>query len=174
MKKFFLFILLMIVLGGAALYLRFQKSSTNTGCPFCKEERLNGRTFYESEYIRGFPSRQPTVPGHVLLIPKRHVERIEDLNQEEWIELKEAIRKTDLASKKVFGNPAYLLLQKNGAEAGQAVPHVHIHYFPRFKEVGHVSFAARHFLSHLLPPKASEELELTAQQLADEIARIPD
>jgi diadenosine tetraphosphate (Ap4A) HIT family hydrolase len=40
------------------------------------------------------------------------------------------IKKVDRAVTEVYGTCSYLLLQKNGVEVGQSVPHVHVHYIP--------------------------------------------
>ena len=73
---------------------------------------------------------QPQAPVHLLIIPKRHVERFEELRADELAAMMELIKKVDGAAKKVYGTTGSVILQKNGAEAGQSVPHVHFHYIP--------------------------------------------
>ncbi len=141
-------------------------------CPFCEEKILQAQTFYESEHIYGLLTYKPAVPGHVLVIPKRHVERFEELTDQELIEAKEAFRLIHLAVKNLYGPNDYLLLQKNGEAAGRSVSHLHFHYLPRSEKMCHFSFAIRFFLADLSAPLPPEQLKETAQLLANEIDRI--
>lgn len=80
------------------------------------------------------------------MIPKRHVERFEDLTEAESIEMTLFIQKLHKAVSKVQGSDDYLLLQKNGKSIGQSVPHVHIHYIPKKSiESGELVTLARFF-----------------------------
>lgn len=100
-------------------------------CPFCDPKVLEGQSFYEDDLAIALYTHRPIYPGHCLIIPKRHVLRFEELTEAEASQMMQLIKKVDVAAQKVFGTSAYLLLQKNGYEAGQSVPHVHFHYIPR-------------------------------------------
>jgi diadenosine tetraphosphate (Ap4A) HIT family hydrolase len=71
-----------------------------------------------------------------------------------------------VAAQKVFGTSSYLLLQKNGYEVGQTVPHVHFHYIPR--KAGDSStlvFLFKMFLANAKSPISPEEMENVTTQL---------
>jgi len=58
----------------------------NQGCPFCtiaKEERI----LKEGEHMRVVFSNPRLMPGHLLVIPKRHVTRLSEMTEEEKKEL---------------------------------------------------------------------------------------
>ncbi len=86
---------------------------------------------FENDLVFAFLDINPLAEGHTLVIPKRAVERLEDLNEDEAAELG---RQLPIVARKVMtavGAPAYNVLQNNGSPAGQEVPHVHFHIIPR-------------------------------------------
>ena len=76
----------------------------------------------------------PVTKGHVLLIPKTHRENIYDLTEEEASQLFSVVPKIANALKDEFKPAGMNLLQNNGAPAGQAVFHFHLHFIPRYDE----------------------------------------
>jgi len=164
-KKFFIFLTLSLFFG-AALQIDFQRFTGNKGgdCPFCRKELLDAQVFYRGDQVLGLLTHKPAVPGHVLIIPERHVERFEELTDGEWVALSNAIKKIDVAVRTTFGTKDYVLIQKNGREAGQAVPHVHFHYLPGTKFL-----AFRFLLSSWLKPLKAEEIKLLKETLSESI-----
>lgn len=164
MKKKLVVFLGLLVVGFSVFSLDFGKR--NSGCAFCKEEVLNAQTFYEGKNVLGLLTHKPALNGHVLIIPKRHVERFEDLSTEETSEISEAIKKIDGAVRNSFGYQDYVLLQKNGAMAGQTVPHVHFHYLP-----GANFLAVRFLLSPWFKPLSKEKLKLLKDVLSESLSK---
>ena len=135
-------------------------------CAFCDPQVLLRQTFYEGDLVRALCTHKPIYPGHCLVIPKRHVERFEDLTAEEITEIGITIQKVDQAVKKVFHTGPYLLLQKNGKEVGQTVPHVHFHYIPRKEgDDSTIMFLVRMFGLSLLSPISAQEIEKNVTSL---------
>lgn len=99
-------------------------------CPFCNPEVIARQKYFENDLVIALYNYRPVIEGHCLIIPKRHVERFEELTAEEMVAIQAAINKTDQAVKKVFQTQDFFILQKNGKSAGQTVPHVHFHYIP--------------------------------------------
>lgn len=130
MKKFlfFCFVIATIIFG---VWYFDEVPPLPTTCVFCKTEVMQDQTFYEDDLVKCLLTYKPVYPGHSLIIPKRHVERFEDLTTEEINRMMSMIKKVHQAHQRVYGNCAYFLLQKNGREVGQTVPHVHFHYIPR-------------------------------------------
>lgn len=102
-----------------------------TYCPFCDRAVIERQAFYEDDLVLALYDHKPIFPGHSLIIPKRHVERFEQLTEEEITQIGRAIKKTNSLISKVFDTSAYLIAEKNGREVGQSVPHIHFHYIPR-------------------------------------------
>lgn len=169
MKKIVFIILTVSVFAFAAFWVDFQRFNKlerfgKLGCAFCNEEILERQVFYRGNGALGVMTHKPAVPGHVLIIPERHVERFEDLSVEELAAIGETIKKVDAAVRKTFGYTDYLLIQKNGKGAGQSVPHVHFHYLPA------TNFLAIRFLvSPWLKPLSEDELRLLNQALSERV-----
>lgn len=99
-------------------------------CPFCNHD--SSRVFYEGEHVMGLWDSFPVAPGHVLLIPKRHVPTWFDATFEERLELIAAI---DIARDRIVSlyKPNGFNLGVNiGEAAGQTIFHLHLHVIPRY------------------------------------------
>ncbi|MFQ5804962.1 MAG: HIT family protein [Phycisphaerae bacterium] len=86
---------------------------------------------FENDHMLALLDITPLSEGHTLVVPKRQVERLEDLPPDEVAEIARhlgAIARRVLA---VTGAEGYNVLQNNGKVAGQEVPHVHFHIIPR-------------------------------------------
>ena len=145
----------------------FKKSEK--GCPFCNSEKLSHQTFWIQDGIMGVYPYKPVVPGHVLIVPARHVERFEDLTKEELETIGAVIRRIQSEARKLFHETDYLLLQKNGRVAGQSVPHVHFHFIPRSRKIGPIRFIMRFFLVPLMKPISIEEIDERVAKWRDSI-----
>ncbi len=100
-------------------------------CPFCKPPRE--QLLYEDGMIRILLDAYPASRGHLLVIPRRHVERWEDLSGEEKMGL---IRGMELAMevlRETLKPDAFNVGMNLGREAGQTVPHLHLHVIPRWE-----------------------------------------
>ena len=75
----------------------------------------------------------PVNPGHVLIIPKRHVASLFDLSQEELINLFDHIKRIKEDLDKSFKPDGYNVGVNCGEAAGQTIFHLHIHLIPRYK-----------------------------------------
>ncbi|CEP11187.1 hypothetical protein [Parasitella parasitica] len=72
--------------------------------------------------------------GHILIAPKRVVRRYSQLTIEEVTDLAESAKLTSEVLQDEYGGNMIWLIQ-DGEEAGQTVPHVHLHLIPkRFSE----------------------------------------
>ncbi len=86
---------------------------------------------YEDDLTLAFMDIMPSVEGHTLVIPKEPAESILDLSSEGAAALIKATQKVARAVKRGLDAPGIMLVQLNGAAAGQSVPHIHFHVLPR-------------------------------------------
>ena len=102
----------------------------NKPCPFCN---LGREKIIESELSFAIYDGFPVNDGHALIIPKRHTANYFDLNNEEQSDCFELLNRVkELVQQKY--NPAGFNVGINiNEEAGQTVPHVHIHLIPRYE-----------------------------------------
>jgi diadenosine tetraphosphate (Ap4A) HIT family hydrolase len=103
---------------------------TQSPCPFCT--LAPGRIRHENATFHVIRDGFPVSPGHTLIIPKRHVASLFELTPEDFLDLHEAIHwaKADLDQE--YSPTSYNLGINNGPAAGQTVPHLHIHFIPRY------------------------------------------
>jgi diadenosine tetraphosphate (Ap4A) HIT family hydrolase len=113
-----------------------QTGNLNQPCAFCDPQVLATHTFYEDPLVIGLCDHRPIQPGHCLAIIKRHVKTFEGYTDDELTAIGRLLKKINIAIQKIYGPSSYIILQKNGWEVGQTVPHVHFHYIPK-KKTGH-------------------------------------
>ena len=86
---------------------------------------------YEDDFVLAFLDINPLARGHTLVVPKREVERLDQLRPDEIAQLARCMGELGRRIVSATGAEGYNVLQNNGAAAGQVVPHVHFHIIPR-------------------------------------------
>jgi len=101
------------------------------GCIFCKivSGDIPTKVIAETRNSIAFLDAFPLAKGHTLIIPKHHHEKIQNMSPEESSDLFSTMYKIISKVDKLTG--ATLVAIHNGKEAGQEIPHVHIHLVPR-------------------------------------------
>lgn len=100
----------------------------SSDCIFCRRVDL----VHETDLSFISQDSYPASPGHLLIIPKRHVPVYFDCTQEEIIDLWESV---NIAKQMVEQNhqpDSYNIGINVSKAAGQSVPHTHIHLIPRY------------------------------------------
>ncbi|EIM23808.1 HIT-like protein, partial [Wallemia mellicola CBS 633.66] len=92
---------------------------------------VTSQTFYRSKLSAAFVNLKPIVPGHVLVIPQRNVDRFTSLSPEEVSDLFQAAQRVGKVVEHVWKSTALTLSIQDGVDSGQTVPHTHIHVLPR-------------------------------------------
>ncbi|MEN0021484.1 MAG: HIT family protein [Planctomycetota bacterium] len=91
---------------------------------------------YEDDLVFAFLDIGPLSRGHTLVIPKEAKATLDELSDESAAALGRVLPRLCRAVCKATGAKAYNVLQNNGAEAHQAVMHVHFHIIPAFPAAG--------------------------------------
>jgi len=109
-----------------------------TDCIFCKiiKDEIPSYKVYEDKYVVAFLDIAPVNPGHVLVVPREHVDSFEDLDEVLLDAVMNAVQKIAPAVKKAVGASGYNLIVNNGTDAGQVINHFHIHIIPRKADDG--------------------------------------
>jgi histidine triad (HIT) family protein len=87
---------------------------------------------YEDDHVLAFLDVAPLSKGHVLVIPKEAASSLHELSKESGAAIGAALVTVADAVVKATGATNYNVLQNNGAEAHQAVFHVHFHIIPTY------------------------------------------
>ena len=103
-------------------------------CIFCKiiKGEIPNYTVYEDDKTLAFLDIAPRSPGHTVVIPKSHVERVSDLADDSVSALFSAVKKTVVKIETALKPDGFNIGWNDGAAAGQVVPHLHIHILPRW------------------------------------------
>lgn len=91
---------------------------------------------YEDEHVLAFLDIGPLSKGHTLVIPKERKAFLHELSDPQAAALGRVLPRIARAVMKATGATAYNVLQNNGAEAHQAVFHVHFHIIPKLGSEG--------------------------------------
>jgi histidine triad (HIT) family protein len=96
-------------------------------CPFCVRIAA-GEFDYSDRFAVAFEPLNPVTPGHLLVVPRKHVPDAGDdpLTAGRTMELA-----ADIAGPLDLETPAYNLITSAGRAATQTVRHLHIHIVPR-------------------------------------------
>ena len=103
-------------------------------CIFCKimSGEIKSKFLKETKYSVSFLDAFPLATGHVLVVPKNHHQKIQDMSIEENTDLFTLVYQMISNVDKITGST--LVAIHNGKDAGQEIPHVHIHLVPRSKD----------------------------------------
>ena len=99
-------------------------------CLFCKiiSGEIPSEKVYEDEYVYAFNDISQTAPIHVLIVPKKHISTINDIEDQDA----ELIGRIYLAAKKIakekgIDEEGYRVITNCNKMAGQTVFHIHYH-----------------------------------------------
>ena len=100
-------------------------------CIFCKIIRgdIPAKILNETSHSICFMDAFPLARGHALIIPKNHHEKIQDMSSDENIDVFSLVHTMISKIDSITGST--LVAIHNGKDAGQEIPHVHIHLVPR-------------------------------------------
>jgi len=102
-------------------------------CVFCRiiTNELPSHKVFEDEHTVAILDINPINPGHILVIPKVHVERLSLLDDETATALFKAVKTIEEVVSEMPDCKGTNLIQNNGKPAGQLIDHVHVHIVPR-------------------------------------------
>ncbi len=140
-------------------------------CPFCniREGDLPASIIYQDQICTAFLDVQPINPGHVLIIPNEHVEHLAELEPDTGKHIFHIAQNISAALRDSgIKSPGVNLFLADGKEAGQEVPHLHIHVIPRFADDGfEFQFSPTYFE---LPTK--DELDKNAEHIRQALQKM--
>lgn len=99
-------------------------------CLFCKiaSGEIPSDIVYQDDDMLAFRDINPQAPTHILVIPRKHIETIAELsNQDSGLVGKTICLARDLAKQEGVEDSGYRLVFNNGTGAGQSMFHIHLH-----------------------------------------------
>ena len=109
------------------------------GCVFCyisshadEDEKLH--VLYRAKNCFIVMNKYPYTPGHFMIIPNMHTDKLEELPAETWLEMSALAQKCVRLLKEGFGAKGVNIGMNLGASAGAGIAeHIHMHLVPRWE-----------------------------------------
>ncbi len=99
-------------------------------CLFCSivKGETPADTIYQDERSLAFRDINPQAPVHVLVVPRDHIESLDDASQKDEALLGHLLRvAARVANEQGLSESGYRTVINTGAGAGQSVFHLHVH-----------------------------------------------
>jgi histidine triad (HIT) family protein len=99
-------------------------------CLFCKfvSGKIPANIVYETEHVVAFRDINPKAPVHILIIPRRHIATINDIEDSDAELVGMLVTAArDIAKKEGTAEPGFRLTMNCNKAAGQSVFHLHLH-----------------------------------------------
>ena len=121
-------------------------------CIFCKIalKKIDAKIIDENENAIAFLDAFPLTAGHTLVITKKHYTKLQDVEFDQIAHFFNLVHKILPSIEKGTGVQSTLIAIHNGKDAGQEIPHLHVHIVPRKSGDGgnaiHSMFGSSHRL----------------------------
>ena len=99
-------------------------------CIFCKiiKGDIPSTTVFNDEQLTAFRDINPAAPTHILIVPNKHIDGVDTLASEDEALVGHLVHVAgQLAAREGIAEGGYRLIINTGANAGQTVPHIHVH-----------------------------------------------
>ena len=98
-------------------------------CIFCKiiAGEIPSTKIYEDEYMYAFRDISPEAPCHVLVIPKKHIQSVDEVTTENSKYIAKIFEKIPEIARLGGAENGYRVITNCGEDAGQTVMHLHFH-----------------------------------------------
>ncbi len=103
---------------------------TDKSCPFCRivSGEQDADIVYQDDEITAFWDRHPAAPVHILFIPNRHIESVNELEERDTdIAGRLILQAKKVAEEKGIAESGYRLFINTGSDGRQSVYHLHLH-----------------------------------------------
>jgi histidine triad (HIT) family protein len=99
-------------------------------CLFCKvvNREVPASIVYEDDHLLAFNDINPQAPVHILVVPKRHISTLNDLQPGDDAIVGEIVRRAAaIASDRQIAAGGFRTVFNTNRDAGQTVFHIHLH-----------------------------------------------
>lgn len=106
-----------------------------TDCIFCMigSHQIPSNMVYEDDKIIAFHDLEPQAPVHVLIIPKKHIESLDNVKEEDQELMGYIMHKIHQIAAELGLGGGYRVVINNGEDAFQTVKHLHFHILGKRK-----------------------------------------
>ncbi len=114
---------------------------SEASCIFCRivTGEIPAEVVHTNDRALAFLDVQPLANGHVLVVPRRHVSRVQELDAEDAAAMFRAVATLAGPVERATKADGLTIGVNDGVITGQTVPHVHLHIVPRHRGDGATS-----------------------------------
>lgn len=92
------------------------------------DREISGDIVYEDDQVLAFRDIRPAAPTHVLIVPRKIIPRINEASPEDQAVLGHLLLKAAHVARQLgLDKDGFRLVINNGPNAGETVPHLHLH-----------------------------------------------
>ncbi len=106
------------------------KQNNIKSCPFCINDRVD-KAFFSTSMFQALYNRAPILPGHALIVTKRHISSFSEMSHLEMQSVMFFVNQVRQILENVFPSNGFNLTLQDGESAGQTIEHIHFHIIPR-------------------------------------------
>jgi histidine triad (HIT) family protein len=141
-------------------------------CIFCKivAGKIPSRVIMQNEKAMALLDAFPLSSGHSLVVPKSHYAKVQQMGKQDAMAVFEIVWKLAGAVETGSEVNASTIAIHNGSEAGQEVPHVHVHIVPRKRGDG---AGAIHSMFKVKPKLSSQQMDSLRERIASNLSSSP-
>ncbi len=146
-----------------------ERAMKDPNCVFCKivDGEIPAKVITQNEKAMALLDAFPLAAGHTLIIPKSHYTKVQRMDKQDAMAVFEIAWKLVGTVESVSQVNASTIAIHNGVEAGQEVPHVHLHIVPRKKGDG---AGAIHSMFKTKPKLSTEEMDSLRGRIAGNLS----
>jgi histidine triad (HIT) family protein len=138
-------------------------------CIFCKiiAGEISARVIIQNEKAMALLDAFPLAAGHTLVIPKSHYAKVQQMSEQDAAAVFDMVWKLAGVVETASQVNASTIAIHNGSDAGQEVPHVHVHIVPRKTGDG---AGAIHSMFKMKPKLSPQDMDSLHNRIADNLS----
>jgi histidine triad (HIT) family protein len=138
-------------------------------CIFCRivAGEIPARVVIQNERAMALLDAFPLASGHTLVIPKSHYSKVQQMKEQDATAVFEIVWKLAGAVETASQVNASVIAIHNGSDAGQEVPHLHVHIVPRKRGDG---AGAIHTMFKTKPNLGPQEMDLLCKRITSNLS----
>ncbi len=138
-------------------------------CIFCKiiAGEISARVIIQNEKAMALLDAFPLAAGHTLVIPKSHYAKVQQMSEQDAVAVFDMVWKLAGAVETASQVNASTIAIHNGSDAGQEVPHVHVHIVPRESGDG---AGAIHSMFKMKPKLSPQDMDSLSNTIVDNLS----
>ncbi len=138
-------------------------------CIFCKiiAGEISARVIMQNEKAMALLDAFPLAAGHTLVIPKSHYAKVQQMSEQDAAAVFDMVWKLAGVVETASQVNASTIAIHNGSDAGQEVPHVHVHIVPRKTGDG---AGAIHSMFKMKPKLSPQDIDSLSNRIADNLS----